>query len=65
MSYYVVPPGMVLVGTCGSCGGPVLSPAIIYQNGTQETPSAGSCGLCQRRVKADIQPTYGPVKEME
>ena len=65
MSVYVVPNGMLLTGTCGACGGPILSPAIYFSDGTVNAPPSGQCGTCGRHAKPDIEPTFGPVKEMQ
>ena len=59
----IVPGDMVLVGTCGSCGGPVLSPQAWGGNSTNQEPPA-QCGSCGREAKPQIQPAYGPLREM-
>lgn len=64
MRAYEVPEGMILLGTCGACGGPVLAPMYVLSTGTGVTPVIGACGYCQRRHK-QITPVYGPVLEME
>lgn len=60
---YMVPPGFVLLGTCGSCGGPVLTLQVVCSNGTGE-PIYAACTDCKRQLKVEVTPNYGPVLEM-
>lgn len=64
MRVYQVPSGTVLVGTCGACGGPVLSPQILGSSNTNELPPA-QCANCGRMAKPTINPQYGPLQEMQ
>lgn len=60
---YEIPAGMNLVGTCGVCGGPVLSPQLYSNSWTGASPP-GSCGDCGRFAKQETIPRFGPIKEM-
>lgn len=47
-------------GTCGNCGGPVVIPRMWPAN---EVPPE-KCANCGARPKQEIEPKYGPIKEM-
>lgn len=62
---YIIPHDMVLIGTCGACGGPVLSPQIIADTGTASRGIVGQCTRCQRHTKPEGHPLFGPIREMQ
>ena len=56
-------PNHNVVGTCGECGGPVVSPMLIAGHG----PAHEFCQQCGKTAKpsaALLQP-YGPLREMK
>jgi hypothetical protein len=63
MSVFIVPNGYNLVGTCGSCGGPVLQS--MYSSSTDSGPVTppSICSVCHKVVKSQEAP-YGPILEM-
>ena len=56
--------GKNLVGTCGSCGGPVLQD-IVHTIGLP--PPLKICGRCGRFARSlrETTPIYGPILDME
>lgn len=67
MSYFLsgqqireLPAGFCVVGTCGACGGPVLSPQM--SSGVGEPTR--TCMDCGRTVKTTLFPNFGPILEM-
>jgi citrate lyase synthetase len=56
----IVPVNYQIIGTCGSCNGPVISPICITNSTESEY-----CMFCYKHLKKPIIPTYGPIKEME
>ena len=67
MNYYTVsnpiqiPVNHNLVGTCGSCGGRIISP--MYWAGSG--PVSEWCMDCGKHPKPIVYPIYGPVREMK
>jgi hypothetical protein len=59
---FQAPPNHNIVGTCGECGGPIISPMFI--SGTAQLDE--HCAGCGRRAKRVVTiPAYGPIREME
>lgn len=58
----LVPMGYVIVGTCGKCGGAVISPQITYNYAEQESDHCMDCGAIAKPI---VKPLYGPVRDME
>jgi len=58
-----IPYGFNVVGTCGSCGGPLLSPMLIVID-YDYVPDI-FCHYCGKKAKKIVQPNYGPIREME
>jgi len=56
-----IPFGYNVVGTCGSCGGPLLNPQQICGNYVPDV----YCQHCGKKAKYVVQPIYGPIREME
>jgi hypothetical protein len=65
MNAYIVPDGLVLIGTCGECGGPVLAPQVTWSDGTATGAVRGQCATCKRVSKPEAQPTFGPILGMD
>ena len=62
---YIVPQGYVLAGTCGNCGGPLLSPQIwSYTDDTYAEPPA-TCQRCGKQAVRSITEKYGPARAMQ
>ncbi len=59
-SLYYIPINHNVTGTCGECGGPIISP--IIRDGTG-VPNEW-CINCQRRPKPSIVARFGPIREM-
>jgi len=67
MDYPTQNPGVIqlpanhnIVGTCGVCGGPVVSP--MMWAGTGNPPE--HCHNCGRVPKVPIAHTFGPIRDM-
>lgn len=58
-----IPVNHNVVGTCGCCGGPVISPMFWASTGHDDLPEW--CMDCGRRPRKKITPVYGAVLEME
>lgn len=61
ITYRVIPYGFNVVGTCGNCGGPVLSPQSVSGNYQPED----FCADCGKKAKKIVQPFFGRIREME
>ena len=61
---YEVPQDMVLMGTCGACGGPLLAPMHWMTNNTENQEPPIQCAFCQRIAKPSAPARFGPIKEM-
>jgi hypothetical protein len=59
----VLPVNHSLAGTCGTCGGPIITPVMWSGPIGQQAPEY--CMYCGKHPKKQIAPTYGPIKEME
>jgi len=62
--WFVAPVNHNVTGTCGKCGGPIISP-MIWSGGDSNTPIPEWCYKCGAHPKPAIPADYGPVKEME
>jgi hypothetical protein len=60
MQARVIPAGYNVVGTCGECGGPVLSP--MMWGGNCEPKK--HCMDCNRQAKPVTLPIWGPIMSM-
>ena len=61
----IIPTSHNVVGTCGKCGGPIISP-MIYCSGDTATPAPEWCMDCGAKPRPEKPyPFYGPVREME
>jgi len=56
----LIPVNYQIIGTCGSCNGPVISPIYITDSTEPEY-----CMFCYKHSKKPIISMYGPIKEME
>jgi hypothetical protein len=63
--YFMVPAGFILTGTCGACGGPLITPQVISSGGIAYEPPVETCMHCQRVAKTPVVANYGPIKEMQ
>lgn len=65
MSYpaYCIPAGFILVGTCGECGGPLLTAQTVASSGTGPVTPHIVCQDCLRVAK-NVEPNYGPIMQM-
>lgn len=57
----IIPANHTITGTCGKCGGPVVSP--IMWGGTSSPPE--HCHQCGAIPKPLLQPAWGPLREMK
>ena len=62
--YVVIPENHNVVGTCGKCGGPIISPMIWTTTESRESAPEW-CMNCGSKPKKIVYPNYGPVREME
>jgi hypothetical protein len=60
---FQIPADHNLVGTCGLCGGPVITP-MIWGGSTASRPAA-FCYHCNARAKPTIVASWGPIIEMQ
>ena len=61
----VIPENHNVIGTCGECGGPIITPVFWTQYGYNDHVGAPEwCMGCGRKPKKVIFPNYGPVREM-
>jgi len=56
-----VPVGHNIIGTCGNCGGPIISPQMWAGSG----PFPEWCYSCGAKPKGVIAASWGPLREME
>lgn len=56
----VIPANHNVTGTCGKCGGPIISPMISTNGNPDEW-----CMDCGARPKKIIAPEFGEVREMQ
>lgn len=62
--FRVFPENHNCVGTCGNCGGPIISTMIWSSDGTMDGPPEW-CMDCGAKPKKEVKPDYGPIREME
>jgi hypothetical protein len=65
MNCVEITPNHNVVGTCGHCGGPVISP--MMWGGSDTLPIPKWCSYCQSHPKSKdpFVPAWGPILEME
>jgi NAD-dependent SIR2 family protein deacetylase len=63
-SIFIIPHGMILVGTCAACNGPVLAPQIWRADEGGDRP-LGQCQDCGKREKRKDVPRFGPIVEVK
>ena len=64
----IIPENHTVTGTCGKCGGPIISPLYFTTSSTDinciGTHYPERCLFCGATPKVTISPDYGPVREM-
>lgn len=60
----MLPPDHNVVGTCGHCGGPILSPIITWASSGATSPRPEHCLDCGKSPKPIVSPAWGPIREM-
>lgn len=60
----IIPENHNVTGTCGECGGPIITPVYWASTNTADAPPEW-CADCGRIPKKEVRMDYGPIREMQ
>lgn len=60
----IIPANHNVTGTCGKCGGPIITPVYWASSASGDMPPEW-CADCGCIPKKEMRPDYGPIREMQ